>query len=219
MKLMIRVMIVDDKKLLVDLLKRLIDEQEDIEVVAQALNGKEALEKLATIDKRPDIVLMDINMPEMNGEEATHKILEMYGDEIDVLMLTNYKDGHIIANMLEAGASGYVVKDESASELIKAIRAIYDGQIYYGDMVKNIVMEYMTLRGKQPPNSIQDITPKEKEVLQMIVDGFINKEIADKLNVTNGTIDKHRKKLMDKLNARNAAEIVREAIRHKLVHI
>ncbi len=215
---MIRVMIVEDQQLLVDLLKKLIEEQHDIEVVGEANNGKQALEMLAE-GIEPDIVLMDINMPEMDGEEATRKILDQYSDKIDVLMLTNYKDGHIIANMLEIGAVGYVVKDESAKELITAIRAIFDGQIYYGEIVKNIVMEYMTQKGRFPQHSIQEITAKEKEVLQMIVDGYINKEIADKLNVTNGTIDKHRKKLMTKLNARNSAEIVREAIRHNLVRI
>jgi len=213
---MIQVLVVDDHQMLVDLLKELIGQEDDIQVVAEANNGKQALDILAS-GREVDIVIMDINMPEMDGEEATQKILDLYGEKVDVLMLTNYKDGNVIARMLEMGATGYVIKEESANELIKAIRAIYDGKIYYGDIVKDIVMEYMTSKGKHDKNNIHSITPKEYEVLQMIVDGYINKEIADKLNVTHGTVDKHRKSLMQKLNARNAAEVVREAIRYNLV--
>lgn len=212
----IKIVLAEDHEVVRQGLKTLIDREIDLEVVGEASNGKEAID--LTEENRPDIVLMDITMPRLNGFEATRRIFESFPD-VKLLMLTAHDDKDYIFRSLEAGASGYLVKKTAADELIKAIHTVNGGGAYLGSTITETVVDRFKNQfgenGKASP--FQSLTGREKEILQLIAEGHSTKEIADILHISKNTVSTHRKNLMKKLDLHNVAQLTQYAIAKGLI--
>ncbi len=203
----IRLLIVDDHPILCQGLRALLKYYDDIEVVGEAHTGEEAI---ACVDEcEPDVVLMDIAMPGMNGIQATRLIHEQY-PATKVLILTQYSDKHYVLSLLKAGASGYVLKYAPRDDLIRAIRRVMRGEAFLHPSVSAEVVQ--TLHEDAPM-----LTEREQEILQRIVSGQTNAQIAEDLSLSPKTVDWHRTNLMRKLDVHNLAELVHYAYEHGLV--
>lgn len=211
----IKLFIVDDHKMIREGLKSFLAEQVDFEIVAEAENGIDCLNQLEAI--KPDVVLTDLNMPEMDGLELTKNIKEKYPD-IKVIALTMMGESQHIKQMLSDGAMGYLLKDCSEEELIKAIKNVYNDGTYYSPEVTNIILN--NIRKIKPVASKvvaeMPLTEREKEVLYLILKEKSNKEIADDLFVSVRTVDAHKRNLLDKTGSKNVAGLVLYAIDRKL---
>ncbi len=219
----IRVLLADDHTILREGIRLLLSAQPDIEVVGEAGDGKEAVGKAHEL--RPDIVLMDIAMPGMNGLEATRRI-RAEDKEIQVLILSMYEDQDYVLPILEAGASGYVLKRTATSELVSAIRAVYEGNSFlYPSVAKMLIQDYLRrgVGGQGPPSGGQDprgtLSERELEVLRLIGEGLTNQQIADRLFISIKTVQAHRSNIMEKLNIHDRVELVKYAIRHGLIEL
>jgi len=211
---MIRILIADDHKILIEGLQLLIGQEDDLEIVATAANGKQALDRLQ--DHEVDIALLDINLPVINGIELCRTIAGKF-PEVRVLALTSYKKGVFIQQMLKAGASGYVLKHSAAEEIVRAIRAVMEGETYLNPSVTNTLME--TLRS-QPSNHdefVPQLTRREKQVLSLIAAELTTKEIAQELHLSEHTVESHRRNLLTKLNVRNVVGLIRKAMQRGLL--
>jgi DNA-binding NarL/FixJ family response regulator len=208
----IKVALADDHKIVRDGIKLMIRQHTGVEVVAEADNGLEVIELCGKVDI--DLVIMDINMPKMDGIEATGKIKMNYPD-IKILALTMSNDDVHIRKMIQAGASGYIMKSSGTVELREAIEDIMDGKHYFSDeATKSIMMDLVKKKGVTKSNEPVSITEREIEVLELIVKEFTNQEIADKLFISPRTVDAHRRNLLQKTGARNTAGLVRYALTH-----
>ena len=212
----ITVLLADDHAVLRDSLRFTLEAQPDIKVVGSAADGREALRLVQHLC--PDVVLMDVAMPEMNGIEATQHIVETC-PETHVVILSMYTDETLVRQALRDGARGYLPKSACRDELLLAIRAAHRGETYVSPTVARPVWDSLqTARGESEPRSAADrLTPREREVLQLIVEGHTNRSIAETLTISVKTVEKHRASLMAKLDAHNLAELIRKAIRHRLV--
>jgi len=217
---MIRVMIVDDQQLLCEGLKTILDMEPDLEVVGMARHGHEALslaDRLA-----PDVVLMDIRMPRMDGVECTRRLLERHPG-IHVLILTTYDDDEYVFEALKAGASGYLLKDLPASDLIKAVRSVMEGDTLISPSVASkVVSEFARMardRRSSQTSSPGDVglTARELEVLRLVATGASNREIAETLFITEGTVKNHLSNILAKLGARDRTQAAVYAWKHGLV--
>jgi two-component system response regulator NreC len=207
----LRILLADDHALLRDGLKALVDVQADMEVVGEADNGRTAWQK--AIELLPDIVVMDVSMPELNGIQATEK-LKADCPEIKVLALTAYKDKGYLDQLLKVGASGYVLKLSAAEELIKAIRVVAAGDIYLDpEMADKVTDSYVRKQFLRGVSRQKELTDREEEVLRLTAQGYSNKEIAAKLSISVKTVESHKANLMEKLELRSRTEIVRYAVR------
>ncbi|AHM63143.1 response regulator containing a CheY-like receiver domain and an HTH DNA-binding domain [Flammeovirgaceae bacterium 311] len=203
---MINIMIADDHKMIIDGLTSMLATEAGLQVTGEAANGKELLEKM---QKTPvDIILMDINMPELDGIETTRNVKANF-PAVRVLILSMYNNPEFIRNLLEVGASGYILKNTGKEELIEAIRQVYAGQNYYGKEVTKVMME--SLRGSSSSNNYS-LTSREKDVLRLIVEECTTSEIAERLFISTHTVETHRKNLLSKLNLKNTAGLVKYAI-------
>ncbi len=211
---MIRILIVDDHQLLRDGLRQMLTEEMDIEVVGDAANGKEAIEWLNIHEA--DVVLMDVNMPEMDGVEATARIMTAFPD-CKILALTMLDQGSFVQLMLRNGAMGYLLKDTTKKELLEAIHTIYKGDKYLGQKATDLLVRNISKPQRGSNTFLPKITRREKEVLQFISQGKSDVEIAALLHVSASTIESHRKNLRSKLGAKNSAEIVRVAMERGLM--
>ena len=219
----IRVLIADDQPVVRNGLAMLLDLIDDVEVVATAADGVEAVERART--ERPDIVLMDLRMPRVEGAEATRQILASL-PETRVLVLTTYADDEFLFPALQAGARGYLTKDATAEEIEHAIRALIAGQTHLDPAVQQRLVTAVvdqtppTLAGEpaspSPSDLPDELTPREVEVLKLIAAGLSNNEIADKLVLSNATIKTHINRIFYKTGARDRAQAVRYAYRHGL---
>jgi len=220
----IRVLIADDQPVVRDGLAMLLDLIDDVEIVATAADGIEAVERARA--ERPDIVLMDLRMPRLEGADATRQILAAY-PETRVLVLTTYADDQFLFPALQAGARGYLTKDATAEEIEHAIRALIAGQTHLDPTVQQrlvtAVLDQVSptpSSGEQPSASPQDapdeLTPREVEVLMLIAAGLSNSEIADKLVLSNATVKTHINRIFYKTGARDRAQAVRYAYQHGL---
>jgi two-component system, NarL family, response regulator NreC len=212
---LIKVLLADDHTIVRKGIRSLLDAEESIEVVGEAEDGRKAIEKVKEI--RPDVVLMDIGMPGLNGVEATIQIKKAC-PEVKVLILSMHTDEQYVHHVLQAGASGYLVKQAAEAELLVAISAVYKGKKYLSPEISTGVVEgYLrqTPDGKVDDYSV--LTNREREVLQLIAEGKTNKEIAVLLNVAVKTADTHRTHIMSKLGTNNTAELVLKATRMGLV--
>ncbi len=208
---MIKILIADDHKVLVDGFVALFEKVDDFQVIGTVNNGKEVLNTLSTSEV--DIVLMDINMPVLNGVETCKRISKKYPN-IKVIALSMYREASFVKRMKQNGAKGYILKDDSADTIIEAIHEIYKGKEYYSDQLKNIL--YNQVFTKRSTNTTA-VTKREKEVLALIAEGMTNKEIGKKLFVSDHTIISHRKNLIEKFDAKNTAELVKLAIEKGII--
>jgi len=206
-----RILLVDDHAVVRQGFKMILDAQSDMEIVGEAGNGREAVELAAQL--RPDIVVMDVAMPELNGIEATRRVIAA-GPHIRVIALSMHKDSVYVREILRAGARGYLLKDSGADDLVKAIRAVAGGESYLSPAVSNAVLDDYR---KHVTNPIDLLTSREREVLQMLAEGKTNKEIAVVLNLSVYTVDAHRGRIMEKLNLHSINELVRFALRNGLI--
>ncbi len=210
---MIRLMLVDDHQILRDGLTRMLSEEGDVEVVAQAGSGREALDLL---DRAPvDVVLMDISMPDMDGAETTARIKAMYPD-VQIIALTMLDQGSFVQLMLRNGASGYLLKTTSHEELMEAIHTVYAGERYLGKQATELLLNTVARQRSGSRSLIPPLTRREREVLRHIMDGQTDAMIAEQLCISPSTVESHRRNLRSKLGASNSAEIVRIAMERGL---
>ena len=212
----IKVLIVDDHTLLREGIRAFLELNKDIEIVGEASNGKEALEKVKEL--RPDVVLMDLAMPIMGGLEATRRIRKHFPDT-SVVALTQYDDSEYVLPIIEAGACGYVTKTAASSELSFAIQAACKGESFLSPSAAvALVKDY---RQKSTSNGEKDryqqLTTREREVLKLIAEGYSTREIANMLNLNHKTIGAFRRNLMKKLNINNNTDLIKFAIRKRVI--
>jgi two-component system response regulator NreC len=208
----------DDHAVVRSGLRMLLEAQPDIEIVAEAESGRQAVDLVRA--KRPDVVLMDIQMPDVNGIEATKRIKEL-APGTAVLALTMHEDDQYFFEMLHAGASGYVPKRAAPDDLVKAIRTVARGEIFlYPSLATRLVQDYLKRADSgEQPLVYDDLTPREREVLVLIAEGLTNAEIADRLVISVKTVDRHRENIMRKLNMHNRIDLVKYAIRTGLIDL
>ena len=211
----IKVLIVDDHQMIRDGVKSLLYDTEGIHVTAEAENGKEAIVILEDENSLVDLILMDINMPKMDGIEATKYITQQFPD-IKILALTVYDDESHIAEMLKAGASGYILKTTGKQELELSIKTIMADDSYFSKEVSNQMMKQLMKKSPSKKFSNSKLTERETEVLKLISDGYTNPEIAEKLFLSPRTIDAHRRNLLQKLQKKNTAGLVKYAMENDL---
>jgi two-component system, NarL family, response regulator NreC len=215
----IKVFIVDDHSMIREGIKSCLAEEKDMEVVGEAESGEIALSMIGP--ELPDLVIMDINMGGMSGIETTEKLIKKFKD-IKILGLTMYEDSNHIINMMQAGAMGYILKDSDLQEIVDAIRTIHSGESYFSNDVSSTLM-HQFMKSKEEEKILQsvelELTPREIEILKLIAEEFTNQEIAEKLFISQRTVDTHRRNLIQKLNAKNTAGLVRYAIKHKLISL
>lgn len=208
----ISVIIVDDHKIIRDGLKTLLSKEIDIDVVGEAENGREAIK--ITLEKRPDIVIMDIGMPVMNGIEATRQIVKDL-PETKIIALSMHYDKQYVKGMLFSGAKGYLLKDCAGEELSEAIRTVSENNTYISQDITNTVIEgYSELQEASKSRVKAELTNREKEILQLLTEGDSTKQIAIELYISVKTVEAHRANIMGKLNIHNLPELTKYAIRH-----
>ena len=214
----IKVLLAEDHTIVRKGLRSLLDGETDIEVIGEAEDGREAVQK--TQQLRPDIVLMDITMPGLNGLEATRQIKKRF-PEVKVLVLTMHANEEYILQVLQAGASGYVVKQAVVGELVSALRAVQRGDSFLSPSIcRRVVEEYIRqAAARAERDSYGELTEREREVLQLIAEGHSNKSIADSLSISVKTVETHRAHLLEKLGIGSTAELIRYAIRKKVIDL
>lgn len=207
----INIAIADDHQMFLDGLKMLLTENEGISIQHTATDGKQLL---AQLEAQPvEVILIDINMPGINGLDATKIISKQY-PAVKVIALTMYNTKEFIRNLLNAGVKGYVLKNADKSELLNAIRTVASGQLYYSQAITDTIMRSMTKAKPSVYDMPPELSKREIEVLKLIVQEYTSQEIADKLFISNNTVESHRKNLISKLNVRNSAGLVKYAIEH-----
>ncbi|HQH41004.1 MAG TPA: response regulator transcription factor [Bacteroidales bacterium] len=209
----ISVCIVDDHTLFRNGLRLLLNASSEVQVIAEAENGREYLRMLEkTI---PDVTLMDIEMPGMNGIETAAQAIKLI-PHLRIITLSMYGEEEYYVKMIDAGAKGFILKNSDISEVLAAIRAVYEGGTYFSqDLLLNVVKNIRS--GKLPATSDTHLSEREIEILQKICQGYSNQEIADQLNISKRTVDKHRSNLLEKTGSKNTANLVIYALKHKLV--
>jgi DNA-binding NarL/FixJ family response regulator len=209
----LKILLVDDHQIVRQGLRTLLEKEPDMEVAAEAEDGRAAVRLAREVS--PQVVIMDVAMPDLNGIEATRQIVaECPG--VKVIALSMHADRRFVSNMLKAGASGYLLKDSAFEELARAIRAVAADKVYLSPEVSDIVIrDYV--KGPQEEVSVYSLlTPREREVLQLLAEGKATREIADRLHVSVKTVETHRQQIMTKLELRSVAELTKYAIREGL---
>ena len=213
----IKILLADDHKITRDGLKALLENQKNMTVVGEAENGRLAVRLAAEL--KPDVVVMDINMPELNGIEATRQIVaELPGTKI--IALSMYSDKRYVVGMLKAGVSGYLLKNCAFDELVAAISAVMNNQNYMSQKIAGTVMrEYTTILETSDSSPVSQLSAREREVLQLIAEGTKTKDIADRIHVSVKTVETHRQQIMRKLNVTSIAELTKIALREGLTSL
>jgi DNA-binding NarL/FixJ family response regulator len=213
----IRVLLVDDHTILREGLRALLEREPDMRVIGEAEDGRAAVEQAHHL--KPDIVVMDVAMPLLNGIEATRQI-KCLPHKINVIVLSMYDDERYIRQALTAGAMGYILKDALARELIDAIRAVSRGEAVLSSAITRLVIEdYLRFGDIEPTNQAEYLTPREREVLQLIAEGYTNKQIGEILNISIKTVQVHRTNMMKKLDLHDRGELIKYAIQKKIIEI
>lgn len=212
----IRVFLVDDHRIFLEGLARLIQDHPFMKIIGTAGNGRAALKEIRSL--QPDVVLMDISMPHLNGLEAT-RIITGASPKTKVLILSMHESEAFLRRVLEAGAIGYLLKDSTADELFLAIEEVHKGNSYLSpSLARKLINDYIESRKKRPGKDTEPLlTGKEREVLQLLAEGNSNQAIANSLDLSPKTVETHRKKIMKKLNLRNITDLVRYAIRMGII--
>jgi DNA-binding NarL/FixJ family response regulator len=210
----IRILIADDHGVVAEGLKHVVESQTDMQVVALVSDGREAV-RMAK-EQAPDVVLMDLSMPEMNGADATRAILDS-GAGCRVIVLSMYADREYVRRALKAGATGYVVKRSAGEELVEAIRAVHAGARYLSPRVADVVIDDYAAPGADDP--LERLSAREREVLQLVAEGRTGAEIAARLALSQKTVETYRARLVEKLGIRDVAGLVKFAIQRGLVSL
>ena len=210
----IRILIADDHEVVAEGLKHLVEAQADFQVIATVGDGREAVR--VAKETEPDVVLMDLSMPELNGADATRAIIDAR-PECRVIVLSMYAEREYVRRALKAGATGYVVKRSAAKELVEAIRAVHGGQRYLSPRVADVVIDDYAADGKA--DLLEKLSTREREVLQLLAEGRTGSEIAQRLTLSQKTVETYRARMVEKLGIRDVAGLVRFAIQKGLVSL
>ena len=208
-----RILIADDHEIVRHGLRRLLEDQPGWQVCGEAVSGREAVAKARQL--RPEVAVLDFGMPELNGAEATRQILQE-SPRTEVLVLTMHDAEQLVREVLEAGARGYVLKSDASRDLVAAVQALLAHKTFLSPGVSKLVVEGY-LRGSELETPADRLTPREREIVQLVAEGKSNKEISVALNISIKTVEAHRSHLMHKLNLSSVSELVRYAIRNKIV--
>ncbi len=213
----IKILLVDDHAVIRSGLRMLLEAQDDITIVGEAESGQQAITQVREL--KPDIVLMDIKMPDMNGISATEVIKSEF-PETAVLALTMYEDDQYFFEMLKAGASGYIPKRAAPDDLVSAIRIVSEGDVFlYPSLATRLVQDYLKRVESGEQLIHDDLTPREREVLELIAEGLTNAEIAQELTISIKTVDRHRENIMRKLDLHSGIALVKYAIKIGLIEL
>jgi len=212
----IKVLICDDHTLFSEGIKAILRGEVSLEVVGEARDGRQAVEKVKEL--HPDVVLMDIVMPDLNGFEATRRVLAT-DPTVKVLMLTMHDEEELVIRCLEAGAAGYLIKDAPASQLIYAIEMVMKGERYLSPTVLKKVVAGYVKNQQRPQTSYDRLSSREREILKLLAEGLTVKEIASRLNLSVKTVDVHKYNLMRKIDVHDRAELIRYAIQKRLIEV
>ena len=212
----IRVLICDDHTLFCEGIKAILRNEPGLEIVGEARDGRQAVELVKEV--RPDVLLMDVSMPDMNGFDATRRVRE-FDESVKVLMLTMHDEEELVARCLEAGAHGYILKDAPASQLLYAIETVYKGERYLSPAVLKKVVAGYVKNSQRPQTSYDRLSTREREVLKLLAEGLSVKEIASRLNLSVKTVDVHKYNLMRKIDVHDRAELIKYAIQKKLIAV
>ena len=210
---MIRVLLADDHRIVRAGLRRLVEESEDMEVVAEAADGREAIQKIRAM--HPDVAVIDLSMPQIDGLEVINQIQPEYPD-LPIIVLTMHTENQYVVRAIEAGARGYVTKQSAPEHLVHAIRKVFNGARYLtNDAAESLVLR--VAKGNQAQSALDSLSTRELQVLRRLALGHTNREIASAYNISIKTIDTYRFRLLKKLNLRNNAELSRFAIQNGLI--
>jgi DNA-binding NarL/FixJ family response regulator len=210
----VKILLVDDHEIMREGMSALLRKYSQFEVVGQATDGRQALEMASHLN--PDVVIMDVGMPNLNGVDATKKLLSLYPD-LKIMALSAHSDGSIVGKMIKAGASGYMLKESAFEELIEGLNTLLDGKTFLCKKISKVVFsEYVGMVTNSKKKNIDGLTSREREVLQLVAEGNTTKEIAAVLKLSTKTIDSHREHIMEKLEIRNIAGLTKYAIREGL---
>lgn len=212
----LKILLADDHIVMRTGLRALLERQPNLEVVGESENGREAIELVSSL--RPDVVVMDIGMPVLNGIEATKTIVTQH-PTVAVVILSMYVDESYIMRALKAGARGYLLKDSAPADLISAIQAVSQNKSFFSPNVSRILAEdyVRVLKQKGAVDSYDLLTSREREILQLIAEGKANKEVATALNISPYTVETHRSHILEKLNLHNPAELILYAVRKGII--
>lgn len=213
---MIRILLADDHNVMRRGLRLLLESQPDFSVVAEASDGREAVEQAETA--RPHVAVLDVAMPNLSGIEAAQRIATQTPN-VAIVILSMHSDEGYVLRALKAGARGYLLKDAAESDLIEAIKAVSQGKTYFSaEISKMMVEDYIReIRNRGVEDSYELLTSREREILQLLVEGNSNKDIASRLNVSPHTVETHRRNLQDKLNLHSFAELILYAVRKRII--
>jgi len=211
-----RILLADDHKLMRSGLKALIEQQPDLTVVGEADDGRQAVALAASL--KPDLLVMDIGMPNLNGIEAAHQITQA-NPATAIVILSMHSDESYVLRALKAGAKGYLLKDSAESDLIRAVHAVAGGKSFFSPAVSKVLLDdYVRKLQRSGAEDAYDLlTPREREILQLIAEGKSNKDVANLLNLSVYTVETHRSNLMEKLNLRGIPELILYAVRRGII--
>ena len=209
-------MLADDHKLMRSGLRVLLEQQPDLTVVGEASDGRDAVALVAS--ERPDVLVMDIGMPSLNGIEAAAQITQSH-PEVSIVMLSMHSDESYVLRALKAGAKGYLLKDSAEADLIRAVHAVAEGKSFFSPAVSKVLLDDYVRKlkrsGTEDPYDL--LTPREREILQLVAEGKSNKEIAQLLNLSVYTVETHRSNIMEKLNLHGVPELILYAVRMGII--
>ena len=213
----IKILLADDHKITRQGLRSLLEKQPDMAVVAEAEDGRTAVQMVEKLS--PDVVIMDVSMPDLNGIESTRQIISR-NSKVKIIALSMHSDRLFVSEMLKSGACGYLLKDCAFEELARAIRAVVDGKTYLSPAISGVVVDdYLHRLSKTDSPNGQILTNREREVLQLMAEGKSTKQIALKLHISVKTVETHRRQIMDKLDIHTVAELTKYAIREGLTSL
>ncbi len=211
----IRIVLADDHRMVRDGLVSILNTQTGAEVVGQAADGLEAIDMTKRF--RPDMLIVDIGMPKLSGLEVVRRVKEELA-EVKILVLTMHEEEEYVVHLVRAGADGYLLKDSAGSELLAAVSAIQAGKGYFGDHATRVLADQFRKPDASPENPYGNLTPREREVFHLIVEGQSTKEVARELDISVKTAENHRSRILEKMDVRNTVELVRYAARRGLLN-